>query len=102
MKSFLTFISFTFSISAFGLTQIQDTMKNQDLETIVIVGDKSKSIPGSGQYLNRVSIEKLNQLNINNVLRNIPGINIRDEEGFGLRPNIGLRGTQETEVLKLH
>lgn len=101
MKSFLTFISFTFSISAFSLTQIQDTMKNQDLETIVIVGDKSKSIPGSGQYLNRVSIEKLNQLNINNVLRNIPGINIRDEEGFGLRPNIGLRGTQVNRSAKI-
>jgi Fe(3+) dicitrate transport protein len=76
-------------------------MKNRELETIVIIGDKSKSIPGSGQYLNRITLEKLNQPNINQVLRHIPGINIRDEEGFGLRPNIGLRGTQVNRSAKI-
>lgn len=101
MKVILIFILFPLSMSVFNETEAQDTIKNQELETIVIVGDKSKSIPGSGQYLNSVTIEKLNQPNINNVLRNIPGINIRDEEGFGLRPNIGLRGTQVNRSAKI-
>ena len=63
------------------------------LSEVLIVGDKSKSIPGSGQYIGSRKIAMLNQPNINQVLRTVPGVNIRDEEGFGLRPNIGLRGT---------
>lgn len=86
---------------AFGNPVSQDTLKRQDIETITIVGDKSKSIPGSGQFINSIKIEKLNQPNINHVLRMIPGINIRDEEGFGLRPNIGLRGTQVNRSAKI-
>ena len=43
----------------------------------------------------------MNQPNINNVLRTIPGVNIRDEEGFGLRPNIGLRGTPVNRSAKV-
>ncbi|MCH7992588.1 MAG: TonB-dependent receptor [Gemmatimonadetes bacterium] len=31
--------------------------------------------------------------NVHDFLRMIPGVNVQDEDGFGLRPNIGLRGT---------
>jgi Fe(3+) dicitrate transport protein len=71
----------------------EDTLKVFSSDQVTIVGDRTNSIPGAGQYINRRTLEKLNQPNINNVLRIIPGVNIRDEEGFGLRPNIGLRGT---------
>lgn len=70
-----------------------DSLKMNYLETVTIVTEKSRSVPGSGQYINSKKLALLNQTNVNNVLRTIPGISIRDEEGFGLRPNIGLRGT---------
>jgi Fe(3+) dicitrate transport protein len=38
---------------------------------------------------------------VNNVLRIVPGVNVRDEEGFGLRPNIGLRGTPVNRSAKI-
>jgi Fe(3+) dicitrate transport protein len=87
--------------SAWAQQADQDTSKVRNLEPVTIVGDKAKSIPGSGQYINNRKLEKLNQPNINNVLRVIPGVNIRDEEGFGLRPNIGLRGTPVNRSAKI-
>jgi Fe(3+) dicitrate transport protein len=34
-------------------------------------------------------------------LRKVPGVNVRDEEGFGLRPNIGIRGLNPTRSTKV-
>ncbi len=37
----------------------------------------------------------------NEALRRVPGLTVRDEEGFGLRPNIGLRGLNPTRSTKV-
>ena len=50
-------------------------------------------IPGSAHYIGARELAKFNYSDVNRILRNIPGVNIQEEEGFGLRPNIGLRGT---------
>ena len=90
-----------YSLNLFSQAPNQDTIKNQELDPVVIVGDRAKYISGSGQYINILKIEKLNQPNVNNVLRIVPGVNVRDEEGFGLRPNIGLRGTPVNRSAKI-
>ncbi|MDP4852153.1 MAG: TonB-dependent receptor plug domain-containing protein [Saprospiraceae bacterium] len=90
-----------YSLNLFGQATNQDSIKNQELDPVVIVGDRAKYISGSGQYINILKIEKLNQPNVNNVLRIVPGVNVRDEEGFGLRPNIGLRGTPVNRSAKI-
>jgi Fe(3+) dicitrate transport protein len=78
-----------------------DSIANKALDPVTIVGSKAKAIPGSGQYIGSRKLALLNQLNVNNVLRTVPGVNIRDEEGFGLRPNIGLRGTPVNRSAKI-
>jgi Fe(3+) dicitrate transport protein len=88
-------------LEAMSIFAQQDTTKTNKLEQVTIVGDRAMMIPGAGQYINKRNLEKLNQPNINNVLRVIPGVNIRDEEGFGLRPNIGLRGTPVNRSAKI-
>lgn len=78
-----------------------DSLKLSDIEGITIIGSMVKSMTGSGQYIGSAKLSMLNQTNVNHVLRSIAGINIRDEEGFGLRPNIGLRGSSVNRSAKV-
>lgn len=62
--------------------------------TIMAKGNTGlKNIPGSVYYISPKEIEKFSYTDINRTLRTVPGINMQEEDGFGLRPNIGLRGT---------
>ena len=62
-----------------------------------MVGDPlgANEVPGSVHVLVREDLESPAFAfdNVHDFLRQIPGVNIREEDGFGLRPNIGLRGT---------
>ncbi len=80
-----------------------DTLR---LAEIRVVGhrDALAAIPGSATVVDAVTMERWHALTINEVLRRVPGLFARDEEGFGLRPNIGVRGlnpTRSTKVLLL-
>ena len=61
----------------------------------------SKDIPGSVQYISPKEIQKFSYTDINRTLRAVPGINLQEEDGFGLRPNIGLRGTGVERTSKI-
>lgn len=64
-------------------------------EQLTIVGgpDQVDRLPGSAHYISETELERQDYTDIHRVLRQIPGVNIQEEEGFGLRPNIGMRGT---------
>lgn len=66
-------------------------------ERVNVVGDSSlvEKIPGSAYVINRQEMEKVKLAtdDIHQMLRQVPGLNIQEEEGYGLRPNIGMRGT---------
>ena len=101
MKRVLAIAFWMTSISVFAQEISEDSTRISALQEITIMGDKSNTIPGAGQLINQQKLQQLNQPNINHVLRVIPGVNIRDEEGFGLRPNIGLRGTPVNRSAKI-
>ena len=74
--------------------RIKELVSNLPGVTIVAGGRSGiKSIPGSVHYLSPKDLEKFSYTDINRVLRNVPGVNYQEEDGFGLRPNIGLRGS---------
>lgn len=99
MKSYLFIPLLLLGFEIFAQESALDSV--QHLPEISIVGDKNKTIPGSGQYISTRQLSMLNQSNVNYVLRSVPGVNVRDEEGFGLRPNIGLRGTSVNRSAKI-
>ena len=64
------------------------------LEPFSIIGSKENvaDLKGSGFYIDNVELETFNYTDINQILRSIPGVYTRAEEGYGLFPNISLRG----------
>ena len=52
-----------------------------------------REIVGSAHNISSKELTKFNYTNIHEILSKIPGINLQEEDGYGLRPNIGLRGT---------
>lgn len=96
------FLSMLISKLAFGQTNpSSDSLRTIETQSISIVGLQNKYIGGSSCRVNNTQLQKMNQLDINKVLRSMPGIQVRDEEGFGLRPNIGLRGTPVNRSAKI-
>ncbi len=66
-------------------------------ERIMVVGDPERldEIPGAAHIIGPRELKRQKQGldDIHRMLRQIPGVNIQEEEGYGLRPNIGMRGT---------
>ncbi|GIU82936.1 MAG: TonB-dependent receptor [Pyrinomonadaceae bacterium] len=58
-------------------------------------------IPGSFQTIDKDSLENARFFTPSEALRRIAGVYTREEEGFGLRPNISIRGTLPTRSTKV-
>ncbi|MBL4633950.1 MAG: TonB-dependent receptor [Kofleriaceae bacterium] len=61
-------------------------------ETILIEGDDSVQ-PGSAHVLDAEVLERFENDDIHRILSTVPGVYMREEDGYGLRPNIGIRGS---------
>ena len=73
------------------------------MPAVEVVGQKHarERIPGSAHVLEQKELESSRVFTVNEALRKIPGVNVRDEEGFGLRPNIGIRGLNPSRSTKV-
>jgi len=54
---------------------------------------RARDTPGSAHFISKGDLETQRYVDIHRILRQVPGVNIQEEDGYGLRPNIGLRGT---------
>ena len=73
------------------------------LEEIVVIGsqDEVTKIAGSGSVIEQSEIDQFDHIDLGQLLGSVPGIYIREEDGFGLRPNIGIRGATSDRSQKI-
>lgn len=74
-----------------------------ELSVVTVIGTREAldRLPGSADILDHGLLEQSRVFTINEALRKVPGLLARDEEGFGLRPNIGVRGLNPTRSSKV-
>lgn len=74
-----------------------------DLSKVYITGGANEVAkkPGSAILLDETHLEKFEYTDIHRVLNAVPGVNLQEEDGYGLRPNIGLRGTSPERSKKI-
>ena len=52
--------------------------------------------------VSKSELEQFNHTDIHRIVGRIPGVYISEEDGLGLRPNIGIRGTGSSRMEKLN
>lgn len=64
-----------------------------ELDTVTVIGDSdaARELPGSAAVVSNEQLTIEAATDINQVLKTVPGVYIQEEDGFGLRPNIGIR-----------
>jgi Fe(3+) dicitrate transport protein len=68
---------------------------------IATTPEELQRIPGSVEVLDRQTLETARPFNFNEALRKFTGVYVRDEEGFGLRPSISIRGLDPNRSAKI-
>ncbi len=107
---------FCLAIFSLGLLQAQEKKQSnytefdtiKDLKEVVISANvlfgskfQAQNRTGSAYFISPEDLKKHNYIDINRVLSQVPGVNIYEEDGFGLRPNISLRGTSPERSAKI-
>ena len=100
---------FTVALSAQKKKKTEKTLDSiQKLDEVIIstsaiFGNKyvAKHRTGSAYYVSSKELKKFNFSDVNRVLGSVPGVTIYEEDGFGLRPNISLRGTSPERSSKI-
>ena len=72
-----------------------------DTVTIVDVRRGLPRVAGSAHVVGEAELERFEHDDIHRVLAPVPGVYVRDEDGYGLRPNIGLRGASSDRSAKI-
>ena len=74
-----------------------------ELEDLTVIGSKDQveRLPGAGSFIDLEQIRNHAYTDINKVLFQVPGVAVRQEDGYGLFPNISLRGADTTRSSKL-
>lgn len=68
---------------------------------VTVAGTRLSRLPGSAHVVTRKQLERLEYDDAQAILQKVPGVYVRQEDGIGLRPNLGLRGGNPDRSKKL-
>ncbi len=94
-------------IGAMGYAHSPLMAKEIELPSINVIDRQeggASSIPGAIDIISPEEMEMIQPASLQDALKTVPGVNARDEEGYGAIPNIGIRGlspNRSTKVLIL-
>ena len=76
-------------------TSPQAPLELKLIERVNVVGsvEGMDAIGGSAHVIGREELKENRYNDIHRILQMVPGVTIQEEDGYGLRPNIGMRGT---------
>ena len=60
--------------------------------TIVGTREDLSQLTGSAQVIDTADIERFAYSDIQRLIRQVPGVSVQIEDGYGLRPNLSIRG----------
>ena len=84
------------------LTMFELEQNTVEFSPIDVIAERSRlsgfgqnyyRLPGSIGLISKKEVLEFNDTDINRVVSQIPGVYTQEEDGYGLRPNIGMRGT---------
>jgi Fe(3+) dicitrate transport protein len=98
IKSILFFSALTASAALSS-----EEYNNVEIEELLILGTKAEKqkLAGSGISIDAELIEKQAYTDLNQIISLSPGVYVREEDGYGLRPNIGIRGATSERSQKI-
>jgi Fe(3+) dicitrate transport protein len=74
-----------------------------NIEHLTVFGSQTEvnDAPGSAHMLSADELAKFDYSDIMRALTSVPGVYVMEEDGYGLRPNIGMRGTGQNRSEKV-
>ena len=108
LRLFFSFLAVCTSLVSAQEKVIILTDSVQKLDEVIIkantiLGNKfvAQNRTGASYFLSSEELGDFGYIDINRALKAVPGVNFYEEDGFGLRPNISLRGTSPQRSSKI-
>ena len=76
-----------------GFAAAQDA-RASSVEEVTIIGslEEARKIAGSAHFIGEQQLRQFAYSDVQRIVREVPGVSLQIEDGYGLRPNIGIRG----------
>lgn len=101
LGAFLLLAPFAFAQEEGGETD--SSLPLTELQEIKVWGGAKETLnqPSAPARISKDALDSFKYTDVNRALKQAPGVYVREEEGLGLRPNIGLRGTNPDRSKKI-
>ncbi|WP_404340818.1 TonB-dependent receptor family protein [Pseudoalteromonas mariniglutinosa] len=95
LKLTVSALSTAIALSLSSTAVAKNATNERTFEQITVIGSQEaiNDIPGSASFISEQELEKFDYTDISRVLSSVSGVYVQEEDGYGLRPNIGMRGT---------